>query len=329
MKEIYLANMWPQIVTKRGVKLFEASGYEVSGNWLNGKQDYAHASNIILPFADFGNPAKPPETSSDLWKRIASYILFPDSMVGWDFSSNRYELRKNPDTEILLNHVPNRFSHSRFSCNLIRHVYGQRDEIVIPLGIDTDSIKEVRDNSPHKGMRVLWNHMWRPDKGTYEAFSIIKSLAKKHPKVEFWIGQTDTWDTRPEALNFKQKCLSILETFQNMDNVKFFKRIKDQKEYWSWVSQADIGFSTALQEGFGLSMLEQEMAGIACVVPNSEVYPEIHTGCLIVDYNELENGLEMLISNPESRKSIAQSGMDNAAKYDTTIWVKNMLENIK
>ena len=328
MKELYLANMWPQMVTERGVRLFEQNGFETSGNWLNKKVNYQNADKIVLPYADFGQPILITEATPELWGKVVSYILFPDSLIGWDHEKRKYLFQKNPKAEQILLKSPNKLSHSKFSSQLADTTYGYMQNVTIPLGVDTDSIKNsVADK--HNGLRVLWNHMWRSDKGTYEAFDLISDLAPKYPNVEFWIGQTDTWETQRDKASFRQQCESKLKTLQNMGNVRFFNRIRDQKEYWSWLNQADIGFSTAFQEGFGLSMMEQEAAGIACVIPNAEVYPELHVGCLIVERPKLSEGLQVLLEDPNKRKFISQGCVDNASKYDTSIWVKSLTDQLK
>lgn len=325
MKELYLANMWPQIVTEKGVKLFEHNGFNTSGNWLNGNNDYTHADRIVLPYADFGKPVLITEATPELWQKTISYILFPDSLVGWDFEKKCYSYRKNEDAEKILRRSAKRLSHSNYSSELVRVTYGVNN-LTIPLGIDSDSIKS-READKHKGLKVLWNHMWRSDKGTAEAFDIISDLAPKYPQVEFWIGQTNTWDVR-DGQSFVEKCGPKLKRLQSTNNVNFFKRIKNQNEYWSWINRVDISFSTAFQEGFGLSMMEQEAAGIACVVPNEEAYPELHGGCLIVDREKLSDGLEFLIQNPTERRSISQSCKDGASKYDTSVWVKKIVKQL-
>lgn len=325
MKELYLANMWPQIVTEKGVKLLERHGFNTSGNWLSGNNDYTHADRIVLPYADFGKPVLITEAEPELWQKTISYILFPDSLVGWDFGKKCYSYRKNGNAEEILQRSIKRLSHSNYSSELVRVTYGVSN-LTVPLGIDSDSIK-AREVEQHKGLRVLWNHMWRSDKGIAEAFDIIFDLAIKYPHVEFWIGQINTWDVR-DGQSFIEKCDQKLKQLQNTDNVKFFNRIKNQKEYWSWISQVDISFSTAFQEGFGLSMMEQEAAGSACVVPNAEAYPELHGGCLIVDRAKLIDGLEFLIQNPIERRSISQSCKDGASKYDTSIWVEKIVEHL-
>ena len=147
--------------------------------------------------------------------------------------------------------------------------------------------------------------------------------------MEFWIGQKDTWDTHRDTAAFREVSVSKLKILQNIKNVFFFNHIDDQKEYWSYLNQVDIGFSTAFQEGFGLSMMEQEAAGIACVVPNAEVYPELHAGCLIVDRSKLSEGLEELIENPIKRKIVSQRCIDNVSKYDTSNWVRSLTEQLK
>ena len=326
MKELYLANMWPQIVTQKGVALLEQHGFKTSGNWLNRSVNYAYADRIVLPYADFGRPILITEATPKLWKKVISYILFPDSVVGWDAENNRYLHEKNMDAEQVLSKSHKKLSHSNFSSRLVNEAYGI-ENITVPLGIDTDGIRgSIRDK--HTGLRVLWNHMWRSDKGTYEAFDIISKLASKYPKIEFWIGQTNTWSDR-DMVTFKQRCEPRLKDLQNLDNVRFFDRIKDQKEYWAWLSQVDISFSTAFQEGFGLSMMEQEAAGIACVVPDAEVYPELHAGCLIVNRSKLSQGLQFLIEDPDKRKFISQSCMDNASKHDTSAWVKSLINQFE
>ena len=326
MKELYLANMWPQIVTKRGSQLFEEKGYEVSGNWLNRKANYLNADNIILPYANFGEPVLITEATPALWKKVISYILFPDSMVGWNYSENYYNAQKNIDAEIILSKSLKQLSHSNFSAELVDHTY-EKTSITVPLGIDIDSINDSKSEK-HSELKVLWNHMWRSDKGTYEAFDLISNLAPKYPKVEFWIGQTNSWAEYSGSDKYKEKCIPKLQNLQNMDNVRFFNRVKDQKEYWGWISQADISFSTAFQEGFGLSMMEQEAAGIACVVPNAEAYSELHAGCLIVDRPKLSEGLQTLIESPVQRELVSQSCVNNASNYDISVWVKAITEQL-
>ena len=63
--------------------------------------------------------------------------------------------------------------------------------------------------------------MWRSDKGTYEAFNLIANLAPKYPKVEFWIGQTNSWARYSGSDKYKEKCIPKLKNLQHMDNVRF------------------------------------------------------------------------------------------------------------
>lgn len=327
MKELYLANMWPQIVTEKGTRLLEKQGYITTGNWLDDNYNYSSADKIVHPYANFGQSVVITEENPKLWKKVVSYILFPDSLLGWDIENKKYLFKKNNDAEQLLINSSKCLSHSNYSSQLVSNTYENMQNIILPLGVDTDSIKNSSTET-HKGLRVVWNHMWRSDKGTYEAFNIISDLAPKYPNVEFWIGQANTWSNR-DSDSYKQECNSKLKILYDIVNVRFFNRITNQEKYWAWLKHTDIGFSTSFQEGFGLSMMEQEAAGIACVVPNEEAYPELHAGCLILNRSQLTQGIMSLIENPIERKSLSQSCLENASKYDTSTWVNLLADYLK
>jgi hypothetical protein len=89
----------------------------------------------------------------------------------------------------------------------------------------------------------------------------------------------------------------------------------------------DIGFSTAYHETFGLTMLEQGCAGVACVVPNHQAYPEIHAGALVVPPAEIGRAIGFLIENPDVWREVARSSQINALQYDVEA-VSRTLANV-
>lgn len=324
-KELYLANMWPQIITKRGVNLFEKSGLEPTGNWLDGNVDFSRSFKIIYPYADFGKPIIVSNENDPVWTRIVSYILFPDSLVGWSNDKNKYSMKPKREGRLSLE-IPNIvLSHSDFSSNLAKKTYGDFPSQTLPLGVDVDSIG-IAPKDEHKRLRVAWNHMWRSDKGAYEAFTLVADLARKYPQIDFWIGQENSWGDKENAERYQELCKPQLQKLQDISNVTFFKRAKHQETYWQWLRQIDISFSTSFHEGFGLSMMEQEAAGIACVVPNEEAYSEFHLGCFLVERKSLFEAVATLIENPIKMTSISQSCKNNASKYDTARWVNSIKE---
>ncbi len=327
MKSVYFANIWPQIITERGFKLFEKLGYSISGNWLCDSMDFNNSFRILYPYANFDNALIIDKEQNRLWKKVISYILFPDSCVGWDCDKNKYLLKINNNFLSSIEKSRAIISHSNYSLNLIQKTYGDISANIVPLGIDTNSIRSF-PKKRSKTLKVLWNNMWRSDKGTIEAFRIIKSLAQKYPEVDFLICQSETWGTNSNSSAYKLLCQPQLRSLHNLQNVEFISRLKKQTEYWELLRQVDIGFSTSFHEGFGLSMMEQEAAEIACVVPNEEVYPELHSGCLISERNHIINDLQRLIEDANLRKTIAKRCLENASKYDIEFWVKSIVKHL-
>lgn len=328
MKKVFFANIWPQILTPRGKASFESKGFKIFGNWLKDKINPQEADIIIYPPADFGDKFSIRE-QFDLKKPVIPYILFPDSTVGWDFKNKKYLNKKNPNFQALFdNSIAPTLSHSNFSLNLARKTYKIGGAKTVYLGIDFKTISSLSRPKGEK-VKVIWNHMWRSDKGTYEAFSIIEELASSFPNVSFYVGQSYNWGNNPDVKNYINKCLPLVNQIKQKDNVTFTPRIKSQKKYWSFLKQFDIGFSTSYHEGFGLSMMEQAAAGIACVLPNTEAYPEIHKGAKIVARDRISTTIKELIENPKELDKTKRECLENAKKYDIANWVNNVVEIIK
>jgi len=89
-----------------------------------------------------------------------------------------------------------------------------------------------------------------------------------------------------------------------------------------------IGFSTAYHETFGLSMLEQAAAGIACVAPYGEVYPETLPEAMLVPRNQIEAAITKLIESEAERKRVAVSCQRNAEKYSIEKFVNRLVRHL-
>ena len=170
--------------------------------------------------------------------------------------------------------------------------------------------------------------MWRSDKGVLEALNVINQLSPRYPNVEFWIGREESWGGNPDVNFIKQHTQPILVQLRSKDNVFFQPSFKSGRaiDYWRFLTRFDIGFSVSPQEGFGLSMLEQAAAGIACVLPPREAYPEIHSEGLLT--GNIAEGISELIDNPLRRREISQKGVENASRFNANDWARRILERI-
>lgn len=331
-KGLYIANVWKSMLTETARKQFEKNGWTVEGNWLNNK-NLSPLHKVILAAPAYFDGAVLIDPKDLAESKIFSYLIYPDEMVGWNFASNSYRFEKQEAFLSLLEQA-SVLSESKFTLDLVRDVYSSilnPERGVAYLPVEFSRIAETRRNAGQSDgapLRVLWNHMWRSDKGFAEALGLIDQLSRNYPNVEFWIARENLWGNNPDMESLKEATGELLTNLRQKGNV-FFKEnfnFKRALEYWNFLATFDIGFSVSYQEGFGLSMLEQASAGIACVVPPRESYLEIHKGALIAD--NVGEAISMLIDSTKLRKEISQSGQENARRFDAQDWAKTILAKI-
>lgn len=332
-KTLYIANAWRSLVTETAHSQLEKQGWEIDGNWLNGK-DLSPVHKVILAAPAYFDGAVIVYPRDFPSSRIFAHLLYPDELVGWDFQLQRYTREKQSRFVPLLEESPI-LSHSNFTLDLAVSTYGvllNQERSVTHLPIEFTKIQNTKTDfltdKRETVTRVLWNHMWRSDKGITDALSVINELSTRYPSVEFWIGREESWGGNPDVDFIKQQSQQVLHQLRGRNNVFFQPGFKSSKaiDYWRFLTQFDIGFSVSHQEGFGLSMLEQAAAGIACVLPPKEAYPEIHPEGLLTE--NVAEGISELIENPSRRREIAQKGTENASKFSAEDWAERILKKI-
>jgi len=332
-KKLYIANAWASLVTETAYKHFEKEGWRIDGNWLNGKS-ISSLHSVILAAPAYFDGAVVVYPKNFPSSRIFAHLLYPDELVGWDFQAQKYKMEKQGTFIPLLEESPI-LSSSKFTLDLVLSTYGNlinQERYISYLPIEFDKIQKVKSDASlverESVIRVLWNHMWRSDKGILEALNIINQLSSKYPEVEFWIGREESWGGNPDVDFVKQQAQATLLQLRKRKNVFFEPNFKSSKaiEYWEFLVRFDIGFSVSPQEGFGLSMLEQAAAGLACVLPPREAYPEIHRQGLLT--KDVAEGISELIENPSKRREVSQRGIENASRFNAEDWAKRILELI-
>lgn len=332
MTVVFLEDIWQEIITERGIKLLKERGIKLVGN-IFGKHpknlidlkqvDVIVATNLNLKILSWAKNHRIPEIF---------YALFPDLILGWDYKSNWYKNELNGSFANKLTGVQRILVNSHYTKKLLRKQLPQQTDLKIcRLGVDYNSISNqaVSWLAAPKRLKVLWNHMWRKDKGFIDALSIILRLAEKFPQVDFIIGRKENWGglALMELKKFYRQFLTQIKE-KRIRNINFLNLFIRQKDYWSFLKSVDIGFSCSRHETFGLSMMEQAAAGIACVVPNTEVYPEIHNGAILLSYEKIEFGLVRLIEDKQLRNQVSRRCKENASKYDIGNFVTNFSQHI-
>jgi len=144
---------------------------------------------------------------------------------------------------------------------------------------------------PNQPMTILWCHRWEYDKNPEPFFSALMRLDEEgYPFHLVLVGEQ--FRTAPLV-------------FANMRNrlrahIVHAGFLPDRADYLSMLSRCDVVVSTAIQENFGIAVVEAILAGCQPLLPNRLVYPELipprlHRACLYPCDADLYERLRALI----------------------------------
>ena len=327
---LYLANIESWTFPNRGSEVLSESGFEVGGNWLDPPflQPLEQFSPDVVVYAPHRRvDAIVLQKQDALRTPTVLWALYPDYLTGWDREKNEHMDGFLESVAVLMPYFQRQVAQSMFTKRLLEErIDGYQFEVCFN-GIDLEGIDRCRRESRarHSDLTVLWHHRWRTDKNLQAALDIIESLATTHRDVTFLVGRKEDWDEPfwvPQSL--KDYCAEAVTRLNRLDNVRFISRFETQSDYWRFLSGIDIAFSCSYHETFGVAMLEAAYAGVACVVPNTVCYPEIHSGAVLVDYSQIESGVGNLIEEPQFGAEVAHRCQENAAEYGVRTTAENL-----
>ena len=144
---------------------------------------------------------------------------------------------------------------------------------------------------------IVWNHRWEFDK-VPEAFfgALDRVLAEGLAFRLALLGE-----------NFQVVPTPFLDARDRYgDRIVQYGFVPSRAEYLDWLARGDIVVSTAIQENFGISVVEAIAAGCFPLLPNRLSYPEVlpaefHTGSLYTDTDQLAMRLGELLADPPPR----------------------------
>lgn len=113
---------------------------------------------------------------------------------------------------------------------------------------------------------LLWSHRWEYDKNPEPFFNSLIELDRRG--VDFRLVLLG--ETFRDAPAIFDEARAILEP-----RILHAGFAPDRRAYWQWLCRSDIVVSTAIQENFGISIVEAILAGCRPLLPNRLSYPEL------------------------------------------------------
>ncbi len=158
---------------------------------------------------------------------------------------------------------------------------------------------------------IIWNHRWEYDKNPEAFFAVLKAL--KHKGVAFYLALLGR-DSKTIPPVFER----AQDLFQK--EILVYGYLDSAREYSSWLARGTVVVSTAIQENFGISIMEAIRHGCFPLLPDRLSYPEIIPGklqdkILFRSVSDLEQKLENILKDPDHWFSLRQNLSGYAARF--------------
>ncbi len=122
---------------------------------------------------------------------------------------------------------------------------------------------------------IIWNHRWEYDKNPEAFFAALEAVSARGIDFSLAIlGQS--FKRIPPVFAAAEK------RFQKQ--IRRFGPVRSRADYQGWLSKGAIVVSTAIQENFGISVIEAVAHGCLPLVPHRLSYPEIIPACFHDDF---------------------------------------------
>jgi glycosyltransferase involved in cell wall biosynthesis len=153
---------------------------------------------------------------------------------------------------------------------------------------------------------IIWNHRWGYDKNHQLFFHVMEIIQERG--FDFRLALLgENFGKIPEEFSQAQTIFG--------DKVVQFGYVPSRDEYVRWLKQGSIVISTAIQENFGMSVIEAMIAGCLPLLPDRLSYPEIlpeafHDRFLYKNKYDLIEKLAAMVSDlkawEKTRKELAR-----------------------
>ena len=141
---------------------------------------------------------------------------------------------------------------------------------------------------------VIWNHRWEFDKQPAAFFAALREVQRAG--VAFQVALLG------ENAQYVPKEFMAAREWLG-ERVVQYGYLPSREAYLAWLGRGSVVVSTAVQENFGISVVEAVAAGCHPLLPNRLAYPEVippdyHVRCLYEDGDALARRLIALLANP-------------------------------
>ena len=176
----------------------------------------------------------------------------------------------------------------------------------------------IRDNDLDRPL-IVWNHRWEYDKNPDLFFKTLAAL--KSRGVKFYLAlMGEQYTVIPKVFerakdDFREELLT-------------YGYQESGADYRGWLSKGTVVVSTAIQENFGISVMEAIAHGCFPILPNRLSYPELipkqlHDSVIYSTDSGLETKLEQVLTDPYRFLSARRTLADHASGFSWEVLIQD------
>ena len=201
----------------------------------------------------------------------------------------------------------------------------RRSRVVMP-GVDmpADSDATHRRRNLAGPPRVLWCHRWEFDKNPQPFLAAMARLSQAGVAFELVL-TGEQFRTAPPAFAAYREELAPHVVHEGF--------IDDRASYLRMVTSCDVVVSSAIQENFGLAVVEAIACGARPVLPNREAYPEVipqrfHEACLYESDDRLYDHLRTVLCGERGAIALPELSAELRHRFAADVRVADMDDHL-
>ena len=193
----------------------------------------------------------------------------------------------------------------------------EKTQIIYPGCRFETGIIDFKQKSSKKPL-IIWNHRWDYDKNFEFVFDVLGRLKEKN--ISFNLALLgERFKKIPDVF--------IKARAKFKDEIVVFDYVESRDEYTAWLKKGSIVVSSAIQENFGIAVVEAVRYGCIPLLPDRLSYPELipeelHHKILYHSKNEMNEKLEDMIVNYKTYLPIQKK---MSKKFEQFAW-ENMIK---
>lgn len=167
------------------------------------------------------------------------------------------------------------------------------------------------DREKHKPPLIVWNHRWSYDKNAGDFFHALGVLMKNDIDFRLAVLGENSGQIPDEFIRAEK-------TFK--DKIVWFGFAEERRTYIDWLKKGAVVVSTAVQENFGIAVVEAMRYGCTPLLPDRLSYPEIlpdrlHSDCLYRSQRQFIDRLSEILLNREQYTNKIRGLSEEMARY--------------